>query len=701
MMDMEAHHQESTYEPLEGHRPPPRNRLESTDSPDVETSPPQDRNGILYIALIAAGIGFVLPYNSFIMASDYWQERFPGHSVALDMSMTYIIVAFATVLLNNLFLSFFSFKVRIIFGYAVSLSTLVFVALCEVAFHMFSAQTAYSVNLVAVSLTAIGCTIQQSSFYGFASMFPKKYTQAVMAGESLAGLLVASTRISIKLVISSDEVSTVVFFLTSTIYIAFSYVLHSTTIHSPFVRYHMKACCSSKIILRPDEDRVLSDLMEDSSALNSKYNAFSKKPNHHSGRQHYNLNQLDLLTTTTVNSSELGSGSGCGRQTTGLSFSNPVYDVQYELSNPSAGESALLDTLNHLPDSLTAANASTPPPSLALAGIVSDPLPNVAFKVEHVLAPSCSGAGGGNRRFGSFRSGLDSRWRVAQAIYPYMVCIALAYCVTLSLYPGIESEIISCNLKTWMPVLLMFMFNTSDVIGKVMASIPYAWSRRQLILLSTMRISLVPLLLLCCSPRSQPVITGETPAFIFTAALGITNGLAGSLPMMFAPAKVPATLKEATGNMMTLSYNIGLTAGSLIGYVFDSMLGPPIINPCPKFPFIATEAPANITTTTAATTIKGIVSTTLIGSTTTPTTMQPSTMATTTELSTFVAAVATTLASVLTGLTNGNNLTTIEEAAASTISPSPPPISLPLTTAITTAIFNVTATTTTPSSLHN
>lgn len=61
MMDMEPH-QESTYEPLEG-QPPLRNRLESTDSPDIETSPPQDRNGILYIALVAAGIGFVLPYN--------------------------------------------------------------------------------------------------------------------------------------------------------------------------------------------------------------------------------------------------------------------------------------------------------------------------------------------------------------------------------------------------------------------------------------------------------------------------------------------------------------------------------------------------------------------------------------------------------------------------------------------------------------
>lgn len=59
--------------------------------------------------------------------------------------------------------------------------------ICEVAWHMFNAKTAYSVNLVAISLVAVGCTIQQSSFYGFASMLPKKYPQAVMVGESLAG----------------------------------------------------------------------------------------------------------------------------------------------------------------------------------------------------------------------------------------------------------------------------------------------------------------------------------------------------------------------------------------------------------------------------------------------------------------------------------------------------------------------------------
>jgi solute carrier family 29 (equilibrative nucleoside transporter) protein 4 len=111
------------------------------------------------------------------------------------------------------------------------------------------------VNLAAISFVAIGCTVQQSSFYGFTSMLPKKYTQSVMVGESIAGFLVSSNRVVTKLLIDSDKMSTVIFFLTSTVYIAFSYILHIITIDSPFVRYHMKSC--TKIILRPDEDHVI------------------------------------------------------------------------------------------------------------------------------------------------------------------------------------------------------------------------------------------------------------------------------------------------------------------------------------------------------------------------------------------------------------------------------------------------------------
>ncbi|XP_049290979.1 equilibrative nucleoside transporter 4 [Anopheles funestus] len=529
----------SSYEPLEGRR-----TFDTSDSPDLDGGgPPKDRRRLVFFALMTAGVGFVLPYNSFIIAADYWQSRFPGQSVALDMSMTYIIVALATVLLNNVFLTLAPFRVRVAFGYAVSFTTLVFVALCEVAWHMFTAKTAYSVNLAAVSLVAMGCTIQQSSFYGFASMLPKQYTQAVMAGESLAGFLVSSNRVVTKLLIKSDRASTAIFFLTSTVYIAFSYVLHSITTHSPFVRYYMKAC--AKIVLRPDDDHTLSETL-DGDISSTRYG---------------------VLTLDSSPPVHMPPGS------TALSFSNPVYD----LSNPTAGETVLETNMTNL-----SSTGDVTTRSITVTTAPSSDVPNVAFKVEHVMTPDICSSG----RLGSFRSGLESRWKVARAIYPYMACIAMAYCVTLSLYPGIESEIISCNLGTWMPVLLMFTFNASDVAGKLLAAIPYSWSRRQLILMSGLRALLVPLILLCCSPREQPVIAGEAAAFIFTAALGITNGLAGSLPMMLAPDKVSATLREVTGNMMTLSYNIGLTAGSLVGYVFDAMLGPQLPNPCPQYPFV-------------------------------------------------------------------------------------------------------------------
>lgn len=48
-----------------------------------------------------------------------------------------------------------------------------------------------------------------------------------------------------------------------------------------------------------------------------------------------------------------------------------------------------------------------------------------------------------------------------------MVAIGLAYFVTLSLFPGIESEVPSCQLRSWMPVLLISVFNLFDFLGKV------------------------------------------------------------------------------------------------------------------------------------------------------------------------------------------------------------------------------------------
>lgn len=118
-------------------------------------------------------------------------------------------------------------------------------------------------------------------------------------------------------------------------------------------------------------------------------------------------------------------------------------------------------SLMHSRESSTASSAVTATLNHDILSSPTGNAPGTAYKVEHVLSsPSATNF----RSFSRLRDGMDDRIKVAKAIFPYMTCIALAYCVTLALYPGLESEIISCNLKSWMPVLLMFTFNLFDVI---------------------------------------------------------------------------------------------------------------------------------------------------------------------------------------------------------------------------------------------
>ena len=75
-----------------------------------------------------------------------------------------------------------------------------------------------------------------------------------------------------------------------------------------------------------------------------------------------------------------------------------------------------------------------------------------------------------------------------------MLGMALTYTVTLSLYPGLETLIQSCSLGHWFTILLMVTFNTTDLLGKVLAGMSNSWSEVSLVLAPLARVSLVPLL---------------------------------------------------------------------------------------------------------------------------------------------------------------------------------------------------------------
>ncbi|KAK3891418.1 hypothetical protein Pcinc_004717 [Petrolisthes cinctipes] len=489
------------------------------DGPGRHSSPPRDPGNLIYLALVLAGVGFLLPYNSFTIAVDYFQERYPGTTIVFDISIVYIFVAFGAVLLNNLVVELVPLNVRIIFGYVVSLLMLIFVSFFEIWWpDTFPTNLSYKITLFSVSIVALGCTVQQSSFYGYTSMLPKRYTQAVMTGESTAGLIISGNRILTKLLLDDQRTNTMIFFVISIAFVILCLITHIAVQRTTFIQFYLNLCRTSentddlkRITLQPSEDANLVDLCAGSA------------------------------------------GSSYGGTVTPPSDSTATFH-----------------------------SAATLPVSASV-----DPVDSQApsYRVEHVIMGRVRGGYMSTyttsiRLWAAVKRGVVARWQVGRNVWQYMLSIALAYFVTLCLYPGIETEVVSCYLHSWMPVVMMAIFNLFDFIGKILASVPYDWTRRQLVGGSVARVLLVPLMMLCAAPRQSPIVPGEMTPFLLSGLLGLTNGVLGSVPMILAPTKVQDEHRELTGNIMTLSYYVGLTLGASVAYGLDSILGPPLPHPC-------------------------------------------------------------------------------------------------------------------------
>ncbi|XP_023221379.1 equilibrative nucleoside transporter 4-like [Centruroides sculpturatus] len=496
--------------------------------------PPEDRCHCIYFALLLAGVGFLLPYNSFIIAVDYFQARYPGTTIVFDMSLIYILVAFAAVIINNLFVETLTLQVRITFGYILSFVTLLFIAVFEIWFEIFTLDTGYYINLLGVAVVAFGCTVQQSSFYGYTSMLPSRYTQSVMTGESAAGLLISTNRILTKALLDDEKVNTVLFFCISIGIVILCFIIHFVLQKTKFVRFYISLCSnaslsddlSKRISLEPTEDVGLVDMLDPVESKSGKYGVLSLRTPPSSPPADSAFESTEKLDQDVNEEADL-----------------------WRMSTESVFNSF-------------AANSKT-------------------YRVQDVVVRMRGINYTKNiQMWSGIKRGVIVRWQVAKCVWPYMLCIALAYFVTLCLFPGIESEIVSCRLRSWMPVILMAIFNFFDFIGKILASIPYDWTKAKLVLFSSVRIVLVPLLAMCAAPRGDPLLKNEEWAMVLSLFLGLSNGVFGSVPMIVAPSMVPDEQKELTGNIMTLSYTLGLTTGSGVAYLIDYILGPPLKNPC-------------------------------------------------------------------------------------------------------------------------
>lgn len=130
--------------------------------------------------------------------------------------------------------------------------------------------------------------------------------------------------------------------------------------------------------------------------------------------------------------------------------------------------------------------------------------------------------------------------------------------LTLSLFPGMTS-IIPDYGSTWNPVILIFLFQVFDFVGRMLPRWLRIIPRRVLWIASLLRLTFGGLFLLCILPLGNtPIFASPWAGFVIMSLFALTNGYFGTLAMMYAPDEVSDHEKATAGRIMSMSLQMGI-----------------------------------------------------------------------------------------------------------------------------------------------
>ena len=126
-------------------------------SQDVEGAP-KDRFHLVYVAFVMGGMGFLIPWSSYLGALDYffyyYQPEFPSVSVAIPIG--YLVTTFLACTLNLFLVKAVGIHHRIAFGYAMFILSLLMISLLDIGIHNCDIPTSISFYLTIFSISLVG-----------------------------------------------------------------------------------------------------------------------------------------------------------------------------------------------------------------------------------------------------------------------------------------------------------------------------------------------------------------------------------------------------------------------------------------------------------------------------------------------------------------------------------------------------------------
>lgn len=397
-----------------------------------------------------------------------------------------------------------------------------------------------------------------------------------MIGESLSGLVISISRIMTKLLIKDEQMNTLIFFVISIFIIAVCLFINYLIKDDPFVVYYVNNCkkvnsnlesyvsTSSlntmpknattqdngiELIVKLNQTGTTVDVPKSDSTefdlpfgIDEEELVFYVQQSNATNSNHLQTNEFRTTTT-----SSCLPNYGCKR-------SSSQTELETNLINPTDSQHQS-NLENLIGNSLRMQEQQQHSSDRSAESKITNFLSNYLLFIFYFKQ--------------NLAKGLEERLKIAYIIYPHMISICLNYLLSISLFPGIESEVENCRLKSWTPIILFTIFNLGDLAGKYVAKHLFSMNGQKLMFFSSIRFLLLPLFILCIVPNDEPILSNFFFIFVLTTLLAISNGIFGSLPMILS-SKFVAN-KELAGNLMTLSYCVGLSLGTLLSYVIEGM----------------------------------------------------------------------------------------------------------------------------------
>lgn len=130
----------------------------SEQSSSQNDGAPKDRYHMVYIAMVVAGMGFLIPWQSYIGAIDYffyyYQRQFPAVSVVIPIG--YLLLTFLATTLNLFLVKAVGIHKRITFGYVLFIISLLMIPLLDIGIYNCIVPTGVSFYITVFSIALVG-----------------------------------------------------------------------------------------------------------------------------------------------------------------------------------------------------------------------------------------------------------------------------------------------------------------------------------------------------------------------------------------------------------------------------------------------------------------------------------------------------------------------------------------------------------------